>query len=131
MSLLMAQSGHHDRADPCPLLGVKRTSALDAKADVPQVHFGFDARDGFFNAASCAFAALRLSGIFFAINRRNMRRILVEIRSTDPKFFFVRVDPLPQDFAPRASLRARLALHAHKIGRKPVAVATAATPAMV
>jgi hypothetical protein len=23
---LMAQSGHHNRADPCPLLGVKRTS---------------------------------------------------------------------------------------------------------
>ena len=22
---LLAQSGHHDRADPCPLLGVKRT----------------------------------------------------------------------------------------------------------
>jgi len=27
-----------------------------------------------------------------------MRWILVEIRSRDPKFFFVRVDPLPQDF---------------------------------
>src|SRR5262249_52502134 len=25
MSLLLAQSGHHDRADPCPLSGVKRT----------------------------------------------------------------------------------------------------------
>jgi len=28
--LLMAQSGHHDCADPCPLLGVKRTSAKKA-----------------------------------------------------------------------------------------------------
>ena len=26
MSLLLAQSGHHDRVEPCPLLGVKRTS---------------------------------------------------------------------------------------------------------
>jgi hypothetical protein len=25
MSLLLAQSGHRDRAEPCPLLGVKRT----------------------------------------------------------------------------------------------------------
>jgi hypothetical protein len=49
-------------------------------------------------------------GIFFAINRRNMRRILVEIRSPDPKLFFVRIDPLPQDFTPLASLRTCLAL---------------------
>ena len=27
MSPLLAQSGHHDRAKPCPLSGVKRTSA--------------------------------------------------------------------------------------------------------
>ena len=59
------------------------------------------------------------------------RWILVEIRSPDPKFFFVRIDPLPQDFTPRASLGTRLALHAHKIGRKPMAIATAAAPSMV
>src|SRR5262245_37646323 len=60
-----------------------------------------------------------------------MRWILVEIRPPDPEFFFVRVDPLPQDFTPRASLRTRPALHAHEIGRKPMAIATAAAPAMV
>src|SRR5512139_3115536 len=60
-----------------------------------------------------------------------MRWILVEIRSPDPKLFFVRVDPLPQDFTPRASLRTCRALHAHKIGCKPMAIATAAAPAMV
>src|SRR5215472_2599244 len=27
---LLAQSGHHSRADPCPLLGVKRTSGEGA-----------------------------------------------------------------------------------------------------
>jgi hypothetical protein len=70
-------------------------------------------------------------GIFFAINRRNMGWILVEIRSPDPKLFFVRVDPLPQDFTPREPLRTRLAPHAHEIGRKPMAIATAAAPAMV
>jgi len=47
------------------------------------------------------------------------------------KFFFVRVDPFPQDFTPRASLRTRVALHAHDIGRKPMAIATAAAATMV
>src|SRR5215471_2782516 len=85
-----------------------------------------DMRSGEFHLRRVAFV-----GVFFAINRRNMRWILVEIRSPDPKFFFVRVDPLPQDFTPRASLRTRIALHAHKINRKPMAIATAAAPAMV
>ena len=49
-----------------------------------------------------------------------MRWILVEIRPADPKFFFVRVDPFPQDFTPRASLGTRIALHAHEVGRKPM-----------
>src|SRR5262249_18259446 len=33
--LLLAQSGHHGRADPCPLLGVKRTSVLAMRISVP------------------------------------------------------------------------------------------------
>src|SRR5512132_1988703 len=57
--------------------------------------------------------------------------ILVEIRTTDPELLFVRIDPLPQDFTRRTSLRTCLALHAHKIGCKPMAIATAAAPAMV
>src|SRR5262245_50934989 len=60
-----------------------------------------------------------------------MRWILVEIRTTDPKLFFVRIDPLPQDFTPLAPLRPCLALHAHEIGRKPMPIATAEAPAMV
>src|SRR5262249_53214148 len=70
-------------------------------------------------------------GIFFAIDRPNMRWILVEIRSPDPKFFFVRVDPFPQDFTPRASVRTRVALHAHEVGRNPRAMPPGAAPAMV
>src|SRR4029453_4918719 len=72
-----------------------------------------------------------LVGIFFAINRRNMWWILVEIRTTDPKLLFVRIDPLPQDFTRRTSLRPCLALQTHKIGCKPMAIAAAAAPAMV
>gem|GEM_PF-3927552 len=40
-----------------------------------------------------------LIGIFFAVQRRNVRRIFIEIGSPDPIFLAVRVDPLPQDFA--------------------------------
>src|SRR5207253_9281993 len=40
-----------------------------------------------------------LIGIFFAVDRPNVRRIFIEIRSPYPIFLAVRVDPLPQDFA--------------------------------
>src|SRR5262249_48665389 len=40
-----------------------------------------------------------LIGVFFAVDRRNVRRIFIEIGSPDPIFLAVRVDPLPQDFA--------------------------------
>jgi hypothetical protein len=38
-------------------------------------------------------------GILFAINRRNVWRISIEIWSPDSKLPAVRVDPLPQLFA--------------------------------
>src|SRR5512132_425253 len=60
-----------------------------------------------------------------------MRWILVEVRTADAKLLFVRIDPLPQDFTRRTSLRTCLALHAHKIGCKPMAIAAAAAAAMV
>src|SRR5262245_14456170 len=60
-----------------------------------------------------------------------MRWIPVEIRTADPNLLFVRIDPLPQDFTRRTSLCTCLALHAHKISCKPIAIATAAAPAMV
>jgi len=34
-------------------------------------------------------------GVFFAVNRTNVRGILVQIGSADPEFLAVRVDPLP------------------------------------
>jgi len=34
-------------------------------------------------------------GVFFAINRANVRGILIQIGSADPEFLAVRVDPLP------------------------------------
>src|SRR5262249_45012926 len=40
-----------------------------------------------------------LVGVFLAVDRGNVRRIFIEIRSPDPIFLAVRVDPLPQDFA--------------------------------
>src|SRR4029077_6873581 len=95
------------------------------------IFFAVNRRRWLFRSGEVRLRRVAFIGIFFAINRRNMRWILIEIRSPDPKFFFVRVDPLPQDFTPRASLPTCLGLHAHEIGREPMAVATAAAPAMV
>src|SRR6516225_6367941 len=93
--------------------------------------FAINRRRWLFRSGESRLRRAAFTGIFFAIERPNMRWILVEIRSPDPKFFFVCVDPLPQDFTPRASLGTRLALHAHEIGRKPMAIAAAAAPSMV
>src|SRR5215469_15398821 len=60
-----------------------------------------------------------------------MRWILVEVWSPDPKFFLVRIDPLPQTFTPRAPLGTCPALYADEIGRKPMAIAATAAAAMV
>jgi len=38
-------------------------------------------------------------GIFLAVDRPDMRRIFIEVRSSDPKLFAVRIDPLPRVFA--------------------------------
>jgi hypothetical protein len=40
-----------------------------------------------------------LIGVFFTVDRRNVRWIFIEIWSPDPIFLAVRVDPFPQDFA--------------------------------
>src|SRR5215831_17340927 len=93
--------------------------------------FAINRRRWLFQSGETRLRHAAFIGIFFAINRRDMRWILVEIRSPDLKFFFVRVDPLPQDVTPHASLGTRIALHAHEVGRKPMAIATAAAPAMV
>src|SRR5215813_9787826 len=93
--------------------------------------FGLNRRRWLFQSGELRLRRAAFLGIFFAINRRNMRWVLIEIWSPNPKFFFVRVDPLPQDVTPRASLRTGGTLHTHEIGRKPMAIATAAAPAMV
>src|SRR5947208_7579849 len=49
-----------------------------------------------------------LIGVFFAVDRRNVRWIFIEIGSPDPIFLAVRVDPLPQDFALNPSRGTRL-----------------------
>src|ERR1700730_10812215 len=61
-------------------------------------------------------------GILLPIDRPDMRRVSIEIRTRDPELLAVGVDPLPQNFARDPALRPRLALDAHEIGRKPVAI---------
>src|SRR5215813_11253043 len=93
--------------------------------------FAINRRRWLFQSGESRLRRAAFIGIFFAINWRNMRWIPVEIRPPDPKLFFVLVDPFPQDFTPRASLGTRVAVHAHDIGRKPMAIATAAAATMV
>ena len=72
-----------------------------------------------------------LTGIFLAVDWTYMRRVAIEIRSPDPKLVLVGIDPFPQLLALEVSLHTGVTPYAHEIGRKPVAIAAAAAPAMV
>jgi len=58
-----------------------------------------------------------VSGILFAINRSDMRRVSIEIWSSDSKLSFMGIDPFPQLSTGSQSLCPCLALYAHDIGR--------------
>src|SRR5215471_17126415 len=118
-----------NRGKPCPsraAIGRRRLLNLS----IGTVHFCVSA---------CRSAALfgkfriypALIGVFFAIDRRNERRIFIEIGSPYPIFLAVRVDPRPQHAACNRSLGTRLTLDAHDIGCKPMAIAPAQASAMV
>jgi hypothetical protein len=77
------------------------------------------------------FGHAALNGILFAVDRRNMRWILIEIRSPDTDVFAVGIDPFPQIFSCTVAFGTCLALYAHDIGRQPVAIATAETSTVV
>jgi len=59
-----------------------------------------------------------------------MRRVAIKVRAPDPELLLARIDPFPQLFARGESRQTGLALEAHEIGRKPVAVTAAAAAAM-
>src|SRR5262245_49031646 len=88
--------------------------------------------------AACAFVLSNLAHgrpaalgrIFLAIDRRDMRRVAIEIWPADPKLLLVPIDPLPQLFACGEALQTGLPLDAHEIDGKPVAIAAAAAPAV-
>ena len=72
-----------------------------------------------------------VSGILFAVDRGDMRRISIEIWSADSKVVFVRIDPVPQLPTGSQPLRTCLALYADDIGREPVTIAAAEASTMV
>jgi len=72
-----------------------------------------------------------VSGIFFAVDRCQMRRIFIEIRSPDSKLLPVCINPFPETFSGNGLMRPCGAFDAHDVGRKPVAIAAAEAPAMV
>src|SRR5450631_154926 len=72
-----------------------------------------------------------VSGVFLAVDGRDVRRISVEIGPSDSELLPVGIDPFPKRFGGNPSLRACSASDTHDVGRKPVAIAAAEAPAMV
>jgi len=72
-----------------------------------------------------------VSGILFATDRRDVRRISIKIWPSDSKLFFVRIDPFPQLLAGNPSRCPCLALYAHDIGRQSVTIAAAEASTMI
>src|SRR5262249_54661613 len=72
-----------------------------------------------------------VSGIFSAVDRRDVRRISIRVRPADTEFFAVLVYPFPQFFAGNPPLAGVLAFHAYEIARQPVAVAAVRASPMV
>src|SRR5258706_16058349 len=72
-----------------------------------------------------------MRGIFPAVDRGQMRRISIEIRSPDSKLLAVCIDPFPEAFSGNPSLPPCRAFYAYDIGGKPVAITAAEAPAMV
>src|SRR5215475_10716616 len=72
-----------------------------------------------------------VSRILFAIDRSNMWRVAIAIRSPDSKFFVVGINPFPQLLGGNPALCARLALYADDIGRQTVTITAAEAPAMI
>src|SRR5580704_6854009 len=68
--------------------------------------------------------------IFGAVDRSDMRRIVVVIGPSDAILLAVLVDPVPQRLARRLPHRARGPVDADDVGRKPVTVAAAQAAAM-
>jgi hypothetical protein len=72
-----------------------------------------------------------VSDIFLAVDRCHVRGVSIEIRSPDTELLLMCIDPSPKIFSGNESLRPRLAIDTHHVGRKPVTIAAAEAPAMI
>ena len=70
-------------------------------------------------------------GIFFSVDRPDMRRIPAKIGPPDAEFLAMRIDPIPERFGGDATLCPRVALDAHNIGCKAVAITSVKAATMV
>ena len=77
------------------------------------------------------FATTAMGGIFLTVDWRHVGWIFIQVGSTYAEILAVRIYPVPQFFICIPSLGIGLAVHAHEIGREPVAVATAQAPTVV
>src|SRR5580692_10312246 len=72
-----------------------------------------------------------VAGIFLAVDRADVRRIVIEIGATDAELGAMFIDPTPEDFGRGLPQRAGSAIGAHDVSREPVAITAAETAAMV
>lgn len=70
-------------------------------------------------------------GILFAIDRRDVRRISIRVRSADTEFLAVLVYPFPQFFTGNPSFASVFAFYTYEIDRQPVAVPSVRASPMV
>src|SRR5260370_11109528 len=75
-----------------------------------------------------SFGAAAVGGIFLAVDRCQMRRISIEIRSPDSKLLAVCIDPFPEALSGNPSLRPCRAFNAHAIRGQPLALAPPQPP---
>src|SRR5580704_6255360 len=68
-----------------------------------------------------------VAGIFLAVDRADVRRIVIEIGAADAEFGAVFIDPTPEDFGRSLPQRARSAIGAHDVSRETMAVTATET----
>src|SRR5258708_40294461 len=72
-----------------------------------------------------------MSGVFLAVDGRNVRRVSAKIGAGDAELLALCIDPFPKGFGGSPSLRACSAFDTHDIGREPMAIAAAEAAAVV
>src|SRR5262249_44017701 len=72
-----------------------------------------------------------MTGVFATVHRTDVRRVLIKVGPSKPKFNALRVHPFPQRFTLRHSLGTSFASNAHEVHTTSVTVSPTQTPSVV